>query len=122
MGPYKFKFGRIFRYMIKKTLPHDNVLDVACADAKFRVFFGKARYTGMDISKERLASDSAQKNLKKQKNSILIHGDITNPNGLPVDDKFDLVVSTHTIKHIKKDIDKKIAINNLIKKVKSGGY
>lgn len=122
MGPYKYKFGRIFRDMIDASRPFKNVLDVACADVKFRKFFGTTSYTGVDISRDRLSSDKAISNSKIFKSTDLIVADLANPKGLLVNQKFDLVVSTHTIKHISNIEDKKIASKNLINLISDDGY
>ena len=93
MGPYKYKFNRNFRSMINASRPFKNVLDAACADAKFRSYFGTSSYTGIDISRERLNSANALINSKGFANTELIEQDLTNPNGLIFTNKFDLVVS-----------------------------
>ncbi len=122
MGPYKYKFYRNFRNMINASRPFKNVLDVACADAKFRSYFGATNYTGIDISRERLNSASALINSKGFKNTELLEGDLANPNGLIVDNKYDLVVSTHTMKNITSIADKQIASKNLINSIQDNGY
>ena len=122
MGPYKYKFYRNFRNMINASRPFKNVLDVACADAKFRSYFGTTNYTGIDISRERLNSDKALINSRGFENTELLEGDLTNPKGLIVDSKFDLVVSTHTMKNISSSADKQIASKNLINSINDNGY
>ncbi len=122
MGPYKYKFYRNFRNMINASRPFKNVLDVACADAKFRSYFGTTNYTGIDISRERLNSDNALVNSRGFENTELLEGDLTNPNGLSVDNKFDLVVSTHTMKNISSITDKQLASKNLINSINDNGY
>ena len=72
MGPYKYKFYRNFRNMINASRPFKNVLDVACADAKFRSYFGTTNYTGIDISRERLNSDNALVNSRGFENTELL--------------------------------------------------
>jgi hypothetical protein len=121
MGPYKYKFSRVFRKMINNSKPYKNVLDIACADAKFRDFFGQTKYTGIDISKKKLSSKKAIKKVKMFANTKLIVGDITNFSSLKLKNKFDLVVSTHTI-YLIKDVKKKIAIHNLIKSIDHNGH
>ncbi len=122
MGPYKYKFGRVFRSMISASKPFANVLDIACADAKFRSYFGTTSYTGVDISKEKLISLKALTNSKSFESTKLLEGDLANPNGLIVDHKFDLVVSTHTMKHIDGISDKQVASRNLINSINDNGY
>ena len=117
MRPYKYKFRRIFVEMIRSVKPYKNVLDVACADVKFRAFFGETNYTGIDISEKSLSSKTAIDKLNKFENTKLFVGDLSKPKGLVIDEKFDLVVSTHTIAHMKSVDEKKIAIHNLINSI-----
>ena len=122
MGPYKFKFRKIFRNMIKSSQPYSNVLDIACADAKFREYFGNTNYTGVDISNEILTSNKAITAKKDFLNTKLILGDLASPDWVLMNQKFDLVVSTHTLGHIKDPEKKKIAIDNLIASVADDKY
>ncbi len=122
MRPYKYKFRRAFVEMINSVKPFKNVLDVACANAKFRAFFGETYYTGIDLSEKILSSKSAMDNINKFENTKLYVGDLSKPKGLGIDDKFDLVVSTHTIAHIKNIDEKKIAAHNLINSINNKGH
>ena len=122
MGPYKYEFGRNFRSMINASRPFKNVLDIACADAKFRSYFGTTSYTGIDISREKLKSVKALNNSNSFRNTELLEGDLASPNGLMVNNKFDLVVSTHTMKHIDSIADKQVASRNLINSINDNGY
>src|SRR5210317_1488443 len=99
MGPYKYKFRRVFVEMISSVKPYNNVLDVACSNAKFRAFFGETNYTGIDLSEKTLSSKTAIYNSNKFANTKLFVGDLSSVEGLGINDKFDLVVSTHTIAH-----------------------
>tara|TARA_Y100001958_G_C21037586_1_gene408353 strand:- start:194 stop:745 length:552 start_codon:yes stop_codon:yes gene_type:complete len=108
--------------MINASRPFKNVLDAACADAKFRSYFGTSSYTGIDISRERLNSANALINSKGFANTELIEQDLTNPNGLIFTNKFDLVVSTHTMTNIISIADKQIASKNLINSINDNGY
>jgi len=122
MGPYKFKFRKIFRNMINSSYPYNNVLDVACADAKFRKYFGNTNYTGVDISNEILNSSKAINTKNDFDNTKLLVGDLASSNWLLRGQKFDLVVSTHTFGHIKDTVNKKIAIKNLIDSIQNNKY
>ena len=122
MRPYKYKFRRAFVEMIHSVKPYKNVLDVACANAKFRAFFGETDYTGIDLSEKTLSSKTAIDNLNKFESTKLFVGDLSKPEGLAIDDKFDLVVSTHTIAHIKSVDEKKIAAHNLINSINNKGH
>ena len=115
MGPYKFKFRKIFRNMINSSYPYRNVLDVACADAKFRGYFGNTNYTGVDISHEILNSRNALNIKNDFDNTTLLVGNLALPDWILKGQKFDLVVSTHTFGHIKDAISKKIAIKTSTK-------
>ena len=61
-------------------------------------------------------------NSKSFDNTDLLEGDLASPDGLNINDKFDLVVSTHTMKNISSISDKKIASKNLINSISDNGY
>jgi len=121
MGPYKHKFRRVFRRMIYSTQPYKSVLDVACDDAKFRKYFSTANYTGIDSSSKSISSDRAISTMKKFQNTKLLLGDLTDPNFTEINGKYDLVVCTHTMAHIKNSANKKIAARNLINSINNNG-
>jgi 2-polyprenyl-3-methyl-5-hydroxy-6-metoxy-1,4-benzoquinol methylase len=107
--------------MAHTAQPYKNVLDVACDDAKFRKYFATANYTGIDVSLKSITSDRAILVMKKFQNTKLLVGDLTNPNFIAINGKFDLVVCTHTMAHIKNTINKEIAARNLINSINNNG-
>jgi ubiquinone/menaquinone biosynthesis C-methylase UbiE len=91
-------------------------IDIACGDGKNNKYFKTKKYIGID--KDQKLIETCKKKLKK-KNIIFIKDDIYKLYKIKKN-AADLVVSTHTLSHIKKNRIK--AIKNIISLVKSNGY
>jgi 2-polyprenyl-3-methyl-5-hydroxy-6-metoxy-1,4-benzoquinol methylase len=100
MGPYKYKFLRIFKNYIKNcNLDKDKpalILDVGCANGKFMRLFHNHRYNGVDKNANYINE------LKNKYKNYLYNFHLIDftKNKLPTNVKFDLVITTHTLAHV----------------------
>lgn len=126
MGPTKYKFRRVFRSMIEEAGRNVNsgtVLDAACANGKFAVFFKPPSwfyYVGVDYNNHLFYAEQ-QKSIK---NRDFFCVDLIN-DPLPRSPKncygFDLLVSTHTLAHIPPESRPEV-LSKFIAAVKLGGW
>ena len=116
--PYKYKFRRILRQFIRVAGPADRVLDVGCADFKFRYLFADKTYTGMDLT---VPSSAAF--FRERWGDTFVHGDITAQLSdlSDLSDKaFPLTVATHVFAHLS-PVSKTAALRNLHTLTVAGG-
>lgn len=115
MKLYKITFRRFFKKYLAEIGYQDRVLDFACADAKFTSLFDCSYYCGLDYDEGRIKF--AKSRFPGGGYAFFQMDFLTDP--IPVQEKFNLCVCTHTLSHIEEK-DHQFVINKLSKCVEDG--
>lgn len=111
--PSKIRFYRLLKRVLRKSEPFTTVLDFASAGAKNIGFFKGKNYSGADVNGK--LQEQARARFRNVPNMGFYTADILCPG---IRERFNLVVSTHTLAHVE---DKRRAVCNLIDLVKENG-
>lgn len=110
-------FDDRFDFILEVTrLPsHSEVLEVGCANASFLTRFAE---NGFDVAGIE-PSETASKIARDRYGAQIITGTIENLDITKLEDKFDLVLSMHTLEHV---LNPQLFVSRIVKCIKPGGW
>lgn len=109
----KAYFRKLLSDSIAQSTEMEEVLDIACATAKFAHLFSAHRYTGVDSSSSKIRQAAVE-----HPQARFVCADLTDAT-LDVG-TFDMVVCTHTLHHLPDEL-KTRAVDNLFRALRPNG-